>query len=197
MKPETENTATIAKKDSLAESTTIVENNKSSEEGAPQLQHMHENLESSKDQVESNVKLDSENIFSGEKLDENHVKLETKQGDNYSLLDENSQENEQSNARRISLFDTAKEENEVSEPENIQKKEPYLNYSSQETNEKIDLNNEFNQDNLEQTMENFRFFNSSKNIGSGFGYNHNCKLTVNIYINRNFFSTTSRTWIAF
>tara|TARA_B100001123_G_C15277021_1_gene1012552 strand:+ start:236 stop:1888 length:1653 start_codon:yes stop_codon:yes gene_type:complete len=150
LKPETENTATIAKKDSLAESTTIVENNKSSEEGAPQLQHMHENLESSKDQVESNVKLDSENIFSGEKLDENHVKLETKQGDNYSLLDENSQENEQSNARRISLFDTAKEENEVSEPENIQKKEPYLNYSSQETNEKIDLNNEFNQDNLEE-----------------------------------------------
>lgn len=48
------------------------------------------------------------------------------------------------------------------------------------------LNILFNQDNLEQTMENFRFFNSSKNIGSGFGYNHNCKLTVNIYINRNF-----------
>ena len=68
-------------------------------------------------------------------------------------MDENSQENEQSNARRISLFDT-KEENEISENEDIQKKEPYLNYSSHEakheTNEKIDLNNEFNQDNLEE-----------------------------------------------
>ena len=42
-------------------------------------------------------------------------------------------------------FDT-NEEARTTESDDIHKKEPYLNYSSEETNEKIDLNNEFNQD---------------------------------------------------
>ena len=104
---------------------------------------MHENLESSKDEMENSGKLDEENVFSEEKLDDdNKVKHEE---ENYSLLDENLQENEQTKARRISLFDTNEEE-KASESDDIHKKEPYLNYSSEETNEKIDLNNEFNQD---------------------------------------------------
>ena len=104
---------------------------------------MDENLESSKDEMENSGKLDEGNVFSEEKLDDdNKVKHEE---ENYSLLDENLQENEQTKARRISLFDTNEEE-KASESDDIHKKEPYLNYSSEETNEKIDLNNEFNQD---------------------------------------------------
>ena len=141
LKPEIENKEAFVGKDNVAESTSMIDDKKIEEEKSHQ--YMHENLESSKDEMENSGKLDEGNVFSEEKLDDdNKVKHEE---ENYSLLDENLQENEQTKARRISLFDTNEEE-KASESDDIHKKEPYLNYSSEETNEKIDLNNEFNQD---------------------------------------------------
>ena len=141
LKHKIENKEAFVGKDNVAESTSMIDDKKIEEE--KNHQYMHENLESSKDEMENSGKLDEENVFSGEKLDDdNKVKHEE---ENYSLLDENLQENEQTKARRISLFDT-NEEARTTESDDIHKKEPYLNYSSEETNEKIDLNNEFNQD---------------------------------------------------
>ena len=110
-------------------------------EDAETTKYKHENLELNNNKIENADKLDNEHVFSEEKINEDKVQHE----ENFNRLDENSENNEQSKARRISLFDT-KDEEKASKPEEIEKKEPFLSYVSEEKNEKKDLNDEFNQD---------------------------------------------------